>query len=93
MIIAAGIKTRLRKRIYIFVCLGLNKRSPNVASRNELGRNIWDKMAEENKSGLINKINKKNHVRNTEHRRVTSKFRIGNPNLKIETGRFTIPKT
>ena len=57
MIIAAGIKTRLRKRIYIFVCLGLNKRSPNVASRNELGRNISDKMADENKSGLINKIN------------------------------------
>ena len=70
------------------MCLGLNKRSPNVASRNELGRlslnlqitmnifkfwihlenqppdsiaklclNISDKMAEENKSGLINKIN------------------------------------
>ena len=69
------------------MCLGLNKRSPNVASRNELGRlslnlqismdifkfwiqlenqlpdsiaklclNISDKMAEENKSGLI-KIN------------------------------------
>ena len=70
------------------MCLGLNKRSPNVASRNELGRlslklqitmnilkfwihlenqppdsiaklclNISDKMAQENKSGLINKIN------------------------------------
>ena len=84
------------------MCLGLNKRSPNVASRNELGRlslnlqitisifkfwihlenqppntraivgphygscpdsiaklclNISDKIAEENKSGLINKIN------------------------------------
>ena len=70
------------------MCLGLNKRSPNVASRNELGRlslnlqitmnvfkfwihlekqppdsidklflNISDKMAEDNKSGLINKIN------------------------------------
>ena len=32
-------------------------------------------------------------IRNTEHRRVASKFRIGNHNLKIETGRFTIPKT
>ena len=70
------------------MCLGLNKRSPNVASRNELGRlsvtlqitmnilkfwihlenqppdsiaklylNISDKMAQENKSGLINNIN------------------------------------
>ena len=70
------------------MCLGLNKRSPNVASQNELGRlslklqitmnilkfwihlenqppdsiaklclNISDKMAQENKSGLINKIN------------------------------------
>ena len=33
-----------------------------------------------------------NHIRNPEHRRVASKFRIGNHNLKIETGRFTIPK-
>ena len=70
------------------MCLGVKERSPNVASRNELGRlslnlqitmnifkfwihlenqppdsiaklclNISDKMAEENKSGLINKIN------------------------------------
>ena len=69
------------------MCLGLNKRSPNVASRNELGRlslklqitmnilkfwihlenqppdiaklclNISDKMAQENRSGLINNIN------------------------------------
>ena len=70
------------------MCLGLNKRSPNVASRNELGRlslnlqttmnvfkfwirlenqppdsiaklclNISNEMAEENKPGLINKIN------------------------------------
>ena len=73
----------MRKHIYIFV-----RRSPNVASRNELGRvslklqitmnilefwihlenqppdniaklclNISEKMAQENKSGLINKIN------------------------------------
>ena len=167
------------------ICLCLNKRSPNVASRNRLGRlslnlqitmnifkfwirlenespdsiaklclNVSDKMAQENKSGLINKINllctqldidkqsvnvenpstflskaennlsehlknhqlnlirtnKKlnfysifknetnysefiNHIRNPENRRVASKFRIGNHNLKIETGRFTIPKT
>ena len=34
-----------------------------------------------------------NFIRSTEHRRVASKFRIGNHNLKIETGRFTIPKT
>ena len=34
-----------------------------------------------------------NHVRNPELRRIASKFRIGNHNLKIETGRFTIPKT
>ena len=34
-----------------------------------------------------------NFIRNTEHRRVASKFGIGNHNLKIETGRFTIPKT
>ena len=167
------------------MCLGLNKRSSNVASRNELGRlslnlqitmnifkswihlenqppdsipklclNMSDKMAEENKSGLINKIkllctqlninkqsvdiknpstflckaeknlskhlknhqlnlirtNKKlkfysifknetndsefiNHIQNPEHRRVASKFRIGNNNLKIETGRLAIPKS
>ena len=116
--------------------------------------NISDKMAEENKSGLINKINllctqlninkqsvnfknpstflskaennlskhlknhqlnlirtnKKlfysifknretnnsefiNHIRNPEHRHVASKFRIEDHNLKIETGRFTIPKS
>ena len=166
------------------LCLGVNKRSPNVASRNELGRlplkvqislnilKFWihlenqptdsiaklcliisNKMAEENKTGLINKINyfcenfdinktsinlndpfsfiskvkgsiltdlknhqlnpinvnKKlkfysifknetnysdfiNHIKNPEHRRITSKFRIGNHNLGIENGRFTIPK-
>ena len=34
-----------------------------------------------------------NHIRNPEHRRVANKFRIGNHNSKIETGRFTIPKT
>ena len=28
-----------------------------------------------------------------EHRRITSKFRTGNHNLRIENGRFTIPKT
>ena len=167
------------------MCLGLNKRPPNVASRNELGTlslklqitmsilkfwihlenqppdsiaklclNISDKMAQENKSGLINEINllcaqlninkksvnfkkpsaflskaennlsvhlkkhqvnlistnKKlkfysifknetrysefiNHVKNPEHKRIASKFRIGNHNLRIESGRFTIPKT
>lgn len=108
--------------------------------------NKSDKMAKENKSGLINKIdllstqldihkqsvnfknpstflskaennlstrlknhqlnlirtNKKlkfysifkNEANQSEFiRRVASKFRIGNHNLKIETGRFTIPKT
>ena len=34
-----------------------------------------------------------NHIGNPEHKRITSKFRIGNYNFKIETGRFTIPKT
>ena len=34
-----------------------------------------------------------NHIKNPEHRRVVSKFRIGNHNLRIENGRFTIPKT
>ena len=34
-----------------------------------------------------------NHIRNPEHRRAASKFRIENDNLKIEIGRFTIPKT
>ena len=34
-----------------------------------------------------------NHVRNPEHKRIATKFRIGNHNLKIETGRFTIPQT
>ena len=88
VILVAGKKIPLRKHIYIFVrWVGLNKRSPNVASRNELGRSLklqitmnilkfWihlenqppdsiaklclsisDKMAQENKSGLINKIN------------------------------------
>ena len=87
---ATSIKDSIEKTHIHFckMCLGLNKRSPNVASRNELGRlslnlqitmnifkfwihlenqppdsiaklclNISDKMAEENKSGLINKIN------------------------------------
>ena len=39
------------------------------------------------------KFGNKTRIRNPEHRRVASKFRIGNHNLKIETGRFTIPKT
>ena len=39
------------------------------------------------------KFGNKTKIRNPEHRRVASKFRIGNHNLKIETGRFTIPKT
>ena len=34
-----------------------------------------------------------NHILNPEHRRVASNFRIRNHNVKIETGRFTIPKT
>ena len=34
-----------------------------------------------------------NHVKNPEHKRIASKFRIGNHNLRIESGRFTIPKT
>ena len=33
------------------------------------------------------------HTKNPEHRRITSKFRIGNHNLRIENGRFTTPKT
>ena len=32
-------------------------------------------------------------VTNPEHKRNASKFRIGNPNLRIKSGRFTIPKT
>ena len=39
------------------------------------------------------KFGNKTRIRNPEHRRVASKFRIGNHNLKIETGRFTVPKT
>ena len=31
-------------------------------------------------------------MRNPEHRRVASKFRMGKHNLKIETGRFQSPK-
>ena len=34
-----------------------------------------------------------NHIGNPEHKRITSKFRIGNHNFKIENGRFTIPKS
>ena len=37
-----------------------------------------------------------NHIRNLEHKRIASKFKIGNhkpPYLEIETGSFTIPKT
>ena len=34
-----------------------------------------------------------NHIRNLEHKRIASKFRIGNHNLNVETGRFTILKT
>ena len=40
---------------------------------------------------LLSKFN--NHIRNPGHRRAASKFRVGNHNSKIETGRFTIPKT
>ena len=34
-----------------------------------------------------------NHVKNPEHKRIASRFRIGNHNLRIESGRFTILKT
>ena len=143
----------LQITMYIFkFWIHLENQLPNSIIK--LCLNISDKMAEENKSSLINKINllctqlninkqsvnfknpstflskaennlskhlknhqlnlirtnKKlkfysifknetnhsefiNHIRNPEHRRVASKFRIGNHNLKIETGRFTIPKT
>ena len=33
-----------------------------------------------------------NHIGNPEHKRINSRFRIGNHNFKIETGRFTITK-
>ena len=33
------------------------------------------------------------HVKNPEHKRNAFKFRIGNHNLRIESERFTIPKT
>ena len=157
------------------MCLGLNKRSPNVASRNELGRlylklqitinifKFWIHLENQppdsvngprKKSGLINNINllctqlninKKSvnfknffafllkaennlsvhlknyqlnfistnkklkfysifknetkysefidHVKNPEHKRNASKFRIWNHNLRIESGIFTMPKT
>ena len=76
--------------------------------------NISDKMAEENKSGLINKINLLCTQLNINKQSVNfknpsvflskaennlskppAKFdkNKGNYNLKIETGRFTIPKT
>ena len=34
-----------------------------------------------------------NHIRSLEHKRIASKFRIRQYNLKIETGRFATPKT
>ena len=34
-----------------------------------------------------------NHIKNLKHKRSIAKFRIGNHNLKIETGRHSIPKT
>ena len=34
-----------------------------------------------------------NHIRNPEHKCIAFKVRIGNHNLKIKTGRFTILKT
>ena len=33
------------------------------------------------------------HVKNPLHRKIASKFRLGNHKLQIEAGRFTIPKT
>ena len=33
------------------------------------------------------------HVKNPLHRKIASKFRLGNHKLQIETGRFTVPKT
>lgn len=175
------------EKTHIYFCklyLGVNKRSPNVATRNELGRlplklqismnilkywihleklqknsianlclGISNRLAEENKQCLVSKVNtlcdnnninktiinvdnpfcemrkiqnsistslnvhqlnlinlnKKlkfysmfkfdtkqseflNHIKNPLHKRTASKFRIGNHSLKIETGRFTIPK-
>ena len=97
------------------MCLGLNKRSPNVASRNELGRlslnlqitmnifkfwihfenqppdsiaklclNISDKMAEENKSGLINKINLLSTQLNIHKHQLTLKtLLLSYPKLRI----------
>ena len=33
------------------------------------------------------------HVKNPLHRKIASKFRLGNHKLQIETGRFAVPKT
>ena len=33
------------------------------------------------------------HVKYPLHRKIASKFRLGNHKLQIETGRFTVPKT
>ena len=64
--------------------------SHGLAMETSIYNRKWFRKSGKNETNYSEFIN---FIRNTEHRRVASKFRIGNHNLKIETGRFTIPKT
>ena len=64
--------------------------SHGLAMETSIYNRKWFRKSGKNETNYSEFIN---FIRNTEHRRVASKFRIGNHNWKIEAGRFTIPKT
>ena len=64
--------------------------SHGLAMETSIYNRKWFRKSGKNETNYSEFIN---FIRNIEHRRVASKFRIENHHLKIETGRFTIPKT
>ena len=81
------------QQVDTFLCLRrweIDSESHGLAMETSIYNRKWFRKSGKNETNYSEFIK---FFRNTEHRRVASKFRIGNHNLKIETGRFTIPKT
>ena len=89
------LKVTTSRYVIMFASLGKwtvnwESESYGLAMETSIYNRKWFRKSGKNETNYSEFIN---FIRNTEHRRVASKFRIGNHNLKIETGRFTIPKT
>ena len=75
---------------YVIMFASLGKWTVNWESETSIYNRKWFRKSGKNETNYSEFIN---FIRNTEHRRVASKFRIENHHLKIEAGRFTIPQT